>query len=377
MSSTPQTEDGYLMIANELLEAILGFGFSLREQSVLFTIIRKTYGFKKREDDISASQIGEMCRVPRQHVTTTLNMLALRNVITKRAGRYGSIIGIQKNHRKWITNEQMKAVPPCPESGQVIDQGNTEMDLEQGDSLVPSQDTCPETGHVPNWVTGSPKSGQVDSPDLGHTKENLPKENQQKKQSCAPQAERESDDAAPADRKGRARTSSSTDLQDRFARFYAAYPRKKSRISAEKAFAKLNPDEQLLTAIIAGIERAMTSGQWSDPKFIPHPATWLNGGGWLDEIQTEYSVAELGVIELFNAKLGTRFGEVPAAPFLEQRAALIREFPTFSKRPNFVAECFDWLSDSNIEVPPKVGFDWIISRAGFTKILAANNGKSA
>lgn len=181
MSSTPQTEDGYLMIANELLEAILGFGFSLREQSVLLTIIRKTYGYKKKEDDISASQISEMCGVPRQHVTTTLNMLALRNVITKRAGRYGSVIGIQKNHRKWITAEQMRSIPACPEAGQVAGHTDAEIDREQGDSLVPNQDTCPELGHVPNQVMGSPDLGQVDSPDLGHTKENLPKENQQKK----------------------------------------------------------------------------------------------------------------------------------------------------------------------------------------------------
>ncbi|RFP23178.1 hypothetical protein D0T25_06710 [Duganella sp. BJB488] len=377
MSSTPQTEDGYLMIANELLEAILGFGFSLREQSVLFTIIRKTYGFKKKEDDMSASQIGALCRVPRQHVTTTLNLLALRNVITKRAGRYGSIIGVQKNHRKWVSAEQMKSLPASPELGQVNDDQGSEEDQNQAVSLVPNQDTCPESGLVPNQDRGSPESGQVDSPDLGHTKENLQKENHQKKESCAPQAERDLVGDLPADKKSRAKTGANQESQTKFERFYAAYPRKKSRIAAEKAFAKLNPDEQLLTAIIAGIERAMTSGQWSDPQFIPHPATWLNAGGWLDEIQTEYSAAELGVIRLFNEKLGARFGEVPDSPFVEQRAALIREFPTFSKRENFIEECFDWLSDGSIDVPPKVGFDWIISRAGFTKILAANNGKSA
>lgn len=169
MSSTPQIEDGYLMIANELLEAILGFGFSLREQSVLLTIIRKTYGYKKKVDDLSASQIGAMCRVPRQHVTTTLNMLALRNVITKKPGRYGSIIGIQKDHRRWITAERMRALPTCPESGQEGGHLDDEKEGNQPALLVPNQDTpCPV-------------SGQVDSPNSGHTKENLPKDNYQKK----------------------------------------------------------------------------------------------------------------------------------------------------------------------------------------------------
>jgi phage replication O-like protein O len=181
MSSTPQIEDGYLMIANELLEAILGFGFSLREQSVLLTIIRKTYGYKKKVDDLSASQIGAMCRVPRQHVTTTLNMLALRNVITKKPGRYGSIIGIQKDHRKWITAERMRALPTCPESGQEGGHLDDEKEGNQPALLVPNQDTCPESGLVPNQDTPCPVSGQVDSPNSGHTKENLPKDNYQKK----------------------------------------------------------------------------------------------------------------------------------------------------------------------------------------------------
>ena len=70
-----------------------------------------------------------------------------------------------------------------------------------------------------------------------------------------------------------------------FATFWQAYPRRKSRGQAEKAFAKLNPSEQLLAAILAGIERAKTSEQWTrdDGKFIPYPATWLNAKGWEDE----------------------------------------------------------------------------------------------
>lgn len=159
MNASPQLEDGFLRIANELIEAILVFGFSHREVLVLLTIIRKTYGYGKKTDDISASQIGDMCGIGRQHVTTTLNCLALKNVITKSAGRFGSIIGIQKNYKKWVSEDQIKRPPTSPESGH----------------------PCPETGLVPKQDTTSPESGQVDSPDSGHTKENLPKDNQQKK----------------------------------------------------------------------------------------------------------------------------------------------------------------------------------------------------
>lgn len=374
MSSTPQLEDGFTMLANELMERVLGFGFSHREQSVIFTIFRKTYGYGKKEDDMSASQIGAMCRISRQHVTTTLNLLALRNVITKRAGRYGSIIGIQKDHRKWITAVQMKSLPDSPELGRGIPQI---VEPESELPLVPNQDTCPELGLVPNQDTPSPESGQVDSPESGHTKENLPKENHQKKTSCASQAKRDSEKGAAADRKDRATTSTTSGLQDRFARFYAAYPKKKSRAAAEKAFAKLNPDEQLVTAMLASIERAMTSGTWTDPKFIPHPATWLNAAGWLDEIQTEYSDDELAVIRLFNETLASRLGEVPEAPFVESRAAAIRGFARFQEKPQLAERFFAWLRDEEIDLPPRVGFDWLLTREGFTKACAGNTGKSA
>lgn len=162
-------------------------------------------------------------------------------------------------------------------------------------------------------------------------------------------------------------TDASDDLQNRFARFYDAYPRKKSRKAAEKAFTKLNPDEQLLAAILAGIGRAMTSGQWGDPQFIPYPASWLNAEGWRDEIQTEYSAAERAVIQAFNDALGEQLGAVTDTRFIEARAAAIRDFATFSAKPDFVANFFPWVRD-NTTLPPNVGFEWLISRKGFDNV---------
>lgn len=84
------------------------------------------------------------------------------------------------------------------------------------------------------------------------------------------------------DRPGRATTS------DGFEQFWAAYPKRVSKGAARKAWAKLKPSEQLLQAILAGIGRAKTSAQWlrDDGRFVPHPATWLNAEGWLDDPPT-------------------------------------------------------------------------------------------
>ena len=73
--------------------------------------------------------------------------------------------------------------------------------------------------------------------------------------------------------------------QERFDRFWKPWPNKKSKGKAEKAWKKLNPSEQLLATMLATIERAKTSKEWArnEGEYIPHPATWINGKGWLDE----------------------------------------------------------------------------------------------
>lgn len=199
--TTPQTENGFTMIANELLEAILAGGFSHREQSVIFAIIRKTYGYAKKEDDMSAAQIGALCGVARQHVTSTLNALVARNVIAKRTGRFGMIVSIQKDYRKWIGADRLKALlsgtapghSDSPESGQ-----GSSLDAGPADSPETGQDTddlglldSPKSGLVPNQDTSqigtgaSPESGQVLVPNRD-TQKKTSKENLKRKNTPKP-----------------------------------------------------------------------------------------------------------------------------------------------------------------------------------------------
>lgn len=73
-----------------------------------------------------------------------------------------------------------------------------------------------------------------------------------------------------------------------FDQFWSAYPKKKAKADAERAFTKINPNEHLLGEILAAVQRATTSEDWrkSGGQFIPHPATWLNDQRWLDEADT-------------------------------------------------------------------------------------------
>ena len=70
-----------------------------------------------------------------------------------------------------------------------------------------------------------------------------------------------------------------------FDEFWAAYPKKKAKEAARKAWEKLKPDESLGKAIIKAVEEAKRSKDWKKEKgqYIPHPATYLNGKRWEDE----------------------------------------------------------------------------------------------
>ncbi len=74
--------------------------------------------------------------------------------------------------------------------------------------------------------------------------------------------------------------------QERFDRFWAVYPKKKSKGQAEKAWIKINPDDELLGVMLSSLERLKRSKDWlkDGGQFIPYPATWLNAKGWEDEL---------------------------------------------------------------------------------------------
>ncbi len=80
----------------------------------------------------------------------------------------------------------------------------------------------------------------------------------------------------------------STTSEDRFNRFWAAYPRKVGKAAAEKVFKKLHPSEALLQKMFKTIEAEKKTLQWQrdNGQYIPHPTTWLNQGRWDDEVQS-------------------------------------------------------------------------------------------
>lgn len=84
--------------------------------------------------------------------------------------------------------------------------------------------------------------------------------------------------------KTKTKTNSYSFVQN-FEKFWNAYPRRQAKKDAEKAWMKLEPDEELTSRIISAVNSTKDSPEWKKEggKFIPLPSTYLNGRRWEDE----------------------------------------------------------------------------------------------
>lgn len=76
--------------------------------------------------------------------------------------------------------------------------------------------------------------------------------------------------------------------------FWKAYPKKKAKGDAQKAWRKLKVGSELLDSILKAIEAQKQTTDWQKEAgaFIPYPASWLNARRWEDELEAGISNAE-------------------------------------------------------------------------------------
>lgn len=113
--SSPQLENGYLRIANELAEALYHTNLSPYEWRVLWFIFRKTYGHQKKTDRISLSQIEKATGINRGCAGRALRSLRARNMVVFESGE----CGIQKDYEQWKERSRVSPETP-PVSGETL-----------------------------------------------------------------------------------------------------------------------------------------------------------------------------------------------------------------------------------------------------------------
>ena len=102
---TPQLEDGYMRIAIEVWEALGRYRLSGEEWLVLNCILRKTYGWQKKEDHIPLSQFNKYTGLKPQYVHRALKKLSSKKIITiiKKDDSQVNLYRFNKLFSQWIT----------------------------------------------------------------------------------------------------------------------------------------------------------------------------------------------------------------------------------------------------------------------------------
>ncbi|MGC8423213.1 replication protein [Mixta calida] len=94
-----QLEDGFLRLANDLLDAAMCSGLPETELCILMAVWRKTYGFSKKMDWISNEQLSEMIDKHYTHCSTAKNNLVRKKVLIQE----GRKVGMNTNISEWET----------------------------------------------------------------------------------------------------------------------------------------------------------------------------------------------------------------------------------------------------------------------------------
>lgn len=94
--ASPQP-DKFTKISSELLEAFCRLQLSGSEWSFIHALIRKTYGYNKKEDWITNTQIMSLTGLGKERTSEAKKSLIAKGIVTEKRNK----IGLQKDYEKW------------------------------------------------------------------------------------------------------------------------------------------------------------------------------------------------------------------------------------------------------------------------------------
>lgn len=145
-------DDGFIMLAMELYEELIGANLTRNQAKVAHAVCRKTYGFKKKMDRIADSQLAEICRISRPKANVAKNELIAMKVLVKE----GSKIGPNKNISEW-------EIPECTQIGNIVTKPGTNNVTKLGTPSVPKTVHTKDISKYKKETTPLPPSGESDS----------------------------------------------------------------------------------------------------------------------------------------------------------------------------------------------------------------------
>ena len=105
--ANPQVKNGYVQVAYEVWEQLMRAGLSGSELAIVMAVIRKTWGWKRKEAEISLTEYGSMTAQPERTVAHSLRVLIDRNIVTRMSAGGGrgrsSTWSFNKDWETWKT----------------------------------------------------------------------------------------------------------------------------------------------------------------------------------------------------------------------------------------------------------------------------------
>ena len=129
--ASPQKENGYTSIANELLEQLYCRRFSASQLKILLLVIRFTYGFNRKTAALSNTFIASGTGMHEITVSKEVGTLLRDNVLKlhkKPTFHNSRVIGINKDYESWLNHlELAEALRVSENCDRVSEMGENEL----------------------------------------------------------------------------------------------------------------------------------------------------------------------------------------------------------------------------------------------------------
>ena len=99
--ANPQTEDGFLKLANEIVDELARLHLSGNQWRILWVVLRQTYGWNQKEARISVTQFCQKTGLDRRNAARELKSLIDRKIVVKNDNSFIASYRFQKDFSQW------------------------------------------------------------------------------------------------------------------------------------------------------------------------------------------------------------------------------------------------------------------------------------
>lgn len=158
--ASPQKENGYTSIANELLEQLYRRRFSSSQLKILLLVIRFTYGFNRKTAALSNTFIAAGTGMHEITVSKEVGTLLRDNVLKlhkKPTFHNSRVIGINKDYESWLNHLELAEALSVSE---IFDRVSEMCENELADTLTKKENIRKTNIKKEKEKTASPKTDE-------------------------------------------------------------------------------------------------------------------------------------------------------------------------------------------------------------------------